>query len=59
MKSITYAYPTSPDADRYGFPRGCYTVELAGRSIAAFASLDAAVSYAGNLSAPWSPYSLR
>lgn len=27
-KSIAYSYPTSPNATKYGFKGGCYTVEI-------------------------------
>lgn len=27
-KSVAWSYPTSPNAERFGFAQGCYTLEL-------------------------------
>jgi hypothetical protein len=58
-KSVSYAYPASPDATRFGFGKtGCYCVELhkgeeAPEAIQAFDCREKAEAYADALVHPW------
>jgi len=63
IKSVAYAYPSSPDAQRFHFPFGCYTVciETPGKpavAISAFATLAAAEHAARAINGEWSRYSM-
>lgn len=62
-KSVAYAYPSSPDAQRFRMPLGCYTVctQIGIKppvAIAAFATMPAAGDAARALPFEWSRYSL-
>ncbi len=59
-KRIEYSYPTSPNADRFGFKSGCYTVEMGEcpqlkpfKAIAGFATLNEAKQFAVRLPEPF------
>ena len=55
FKTVSYSYPTSPNAKKYGFYKtGCYTVETITdekppKSLAAFATKKEAVAFAETL----------
>lgn len=66
-KAISWAYPTSPNAKRFGYNyTGCYTVglgraNLAGKphkALKAFTTWDAAKVYADSLAEPWDKYTM-
>lgn len=62
-KAISYAYPTSPHAKRFGFPNGCYVVETieaikVPEAVAAFATFDEAKRHADPIDLPWNRYTL-
>lgn len=67
VKTIAYAYPTSPAADRFGYAKGCYTVSIINRitgetlprSVSAFATLAEAKSHAEAISLPYSTLTHR
>lgn len=50
-KSVEWSYPTSPNAK--GFPRGCWSVEVAGEAVAHYAARREAVEHADRLPEPW------
>jgi hypothetical protein len=60
-KRIEWAYPTSDNAERFGFKDGCYTVEMVERTpeqqpaiaVAAFATLAEAKDHAHKIGAAW------
>jgi len=59
-KSVEWAYPTSPAAERFHFGRtGCWIVNVAEylkppKAIAGFADKDAAMNFALTVPWPWS-----
>lgn len=63
-KAVAYAYPTSPDAVRFGFGNtGCYTVEMhqlnhAPKPVAAYATEAEARSHCERLPMEYSRHSL-
>ena len=67
-KAIAYSYPTSPNAERFGFgAAGCFTVELTElepqrqppRAVSAFADIEEAETQAALLPEAWDTYTLR
>ena len=64
-KTVEYSYPTSPNAERFGFGNeGCWTVEYNYVSklpepIKAFERIEDAVEYVLGLPEPWSLAFLR
>lgn len=68
VKTVEYAYPTSPNATRFGFGRkGCYVVErhawpvepVPFTPIAAYEKREQAVEHARRIALEWSPMHLR
>jgi len=63
-KAVSYAYPSSPFANRFGFSKtGCYVVEtLEGhnppKGVSGHASPIQALVTADGIDLPWSRYSL-
>lgn len=62
-KSVSFSYPSSQNAVRFGHKAGCFTVELSysGKppvALCGFSTLAEALSHAEGLDFPWSPYSL-
>lgn len=65
-KQVGFAYPTSPDAVKFGFAKsGCYSVSLGGtdpltppKSIAAFLTKREAFEYANKMPEPFGRYSI-
>lgn len=65
-KSVEWSYPTSTNAKRFGFPKGCWTVSLekfangafTAKATAGFATRDEAVNAAAALPEPWAPWGL-
>jgi len=62
LKSVEWSHPTSPNAARFGFRDGCWTVKVGRRgspykAVAAFAKdqKDAAIEYADGLPQAWCP----
>ena len=59
QKEITYCYPTSTNAKRFGFYNtGCYAVEIVEgcqppRAVAGFATITQAAAHAEQLPEPW------
>jgi hypothetical protein len=58
-KTVEYSYPSSTNADRFGFKNGCWCVELIPdngypKAIKGFESEKEAVDYAVNMPEPWS-----
>lgn len=68
-KSIDWSYPTSINAERFGFAGfGCFTVSLnvptargsaTAEAVAGFDNRRQAVDHARGLSEPWAQYHLR
>lgn len=63
-KRIEYSYPTSPNAERFHFPRGCWTVELVngfspGLAVAAFSTIEEAEKYAAHRPEEWNRLTRR
>ena len=64
-KAVEWSYPTSPNAERFGFPSGCWTVEiidgatLLPRAVAGFADRVSAIRNATKIGVPWYPLWLR
>ncbi len=58
-KEIDYSYPTSPNAEQFGFKNGCWCVSVAKSASAVsevqavFATKDEAVKYARSLPIPF------
>ena len=57
-KSVEWSYPTSPNADRFRFKDGCWTVQIIGkddmpRTVAGFATRDEAIQNASKMPLPW------
>jgi len=57
-KRIEWSYPTSPNAERLGFPNtGCWTVEIVTddmpRAVKGFATLEEASANASAIALPW------
>ena len=65
VKSVEYAYPTSPHAEKWGFGKsGCYTVQQGEQTlpkvvIAAYTEQADAIAHAERLELPWSRYTIR
>jgi hypothetical protein len=62
-KQIGWSYPTSPNATKFKFPKGCYTVALASGAnppnhIKGFTTLQEASAYAETMPQPYSRFSL-
>ena len=66
FKTLDWSYPTSPNAERFGFKRGCWTVSLCDWTapvdggalnppvaVKAFPSRLEALRFAGSLPQPW------
>jgi hypothetical protein len=59
-KSVGYAYPTSPSAQRFGFAHtGCYTVNVGVNAIAGYATRQEALKHAESLAGEWCPMYLK
>lgn len=69
-KAVGYSYPTSPNADRLGFPKGCYTLSLSGarsrqgdpmpdKAVSGYATEAEAVAAARLHPLPWLPSIIR
>jgi len=59
-KSVEWSYPTSPNAVRFGFKNGCWTVQICTgtgepRSIAAFITKAEAIAHAQQIKLDWNP----
>jgi hypothetical protein len=58
-KMVDYSYPTSPNAQKFGFNQsGCYTVTIifgirTPKSLAGFATKEEAIKYAETLPHEW------
>lgn len=65
QKSIGWSYPTSPNAQTFGYnSTGCYTVNLGvpgkpARAIKAFTSWDAAKACADMMPNDWSRFTME
>jgi hypothetical protein len=67
FKSIEWSYPTSTNANKFGFANdGCYTVEMVDsfgnnlpKAIKGFATLDEAINYANTLPDEYISYCKR
>jgi hypothetical protein len=65
VKWVDYAYPTSPNADRFGFENGCYCVVVANieggkpKTISAYATKSEALAVAKAMPQSWSAFWLR
>ncbi len=63
-KALAYAYASSPDAARYGFPKtGCYLVETQvgsnpAKSLAGYATKAEAMAHLNRIDLPLNRYSL-
>ena len=64
VKAIEYSYPTSPNADRFGFKTGCYTVEIGElpkvkpfKAVAGFKTITEAAAFAATMPEPFSSQS--
>ena len=68
-KSVAWSYPTSVNAKRFGFPRGCYSVSItdwspSGASLlttatAGFATEEEALAHAATMPQPWAWWSKK
>ena len=63
-KRIEYSYPTSANAERFGYRNGCYCVELQDgikppKAIAGFATIEAAEVFAASLHEQWNSLTKR
>jgi hypothetical protein len=61
---ISYSYPTSPNAIRFGCKLGCYPVAIVGEKgklnyVAAFETWAKAKAYADGLALPFNRYSMK
>ena len=61
VKSVQYSYPSSPNAERFGYEDGCYTIEVGDESkplsaVAAFETLEEAREHADGIELPYSKY---
>ena len=62
LKSVGYAYPTSPNACQFGFSSaGCYTVEIRrgvspSIAIAAYATKGEAMTHAQKMTEAWDKF---
>jgi hypothetical protein len=56
-KRIEWSYPTSPNADKFGFKDGCWCVEIVTnglpRAVNGFATLEEASAKASAMPLPW------
>lgn len=57
-KRIEWSYPTSPNANKFGFKDGCWTVEIVSangipRAVKGFATLEEASANASAMPLPW------
>jgi hypothetical protein len=64
QKSINWSYPSSTNANKFGFKAGCWTVSVGEQStppiaIAGFATAEQAVQFALTLPEPWSRWQLH
>lgn len=60
IKSVAYAYPSSPDAERFGFKNGCYVVDVRDEGeppegVAGFATKFEAIKHASSVEGEWCP----
>lgn len=60
-KSIDWSYPSSPNAIRFGFPAGCWTVsrmngDNPGEAVAGFATEREAIALANTMDIPYGRY---
>ena len=58
-KTVEFSYPTSNNANKFGFKEGCYCVELIPdngypKAIAAYKTEREAIDHAHSLDYPWS-----
>ncbi len=61
-KSVEYSYPSSPNADRFGFADGCWTVEVISgitgypRAVRAFGTQAQAIDNASKMGLEWNSH---
>ncbi len=59
-KEVVYSYPSSPNADLFGFARtGCYTIRQGDKALAGYATKVEAIEAATKLPGEWSRYSIH
>jgi len=63
-KSVGYSYPSSPNAVRFGFRDGCWSLEIVGsdnksRAVGGYSTRVAAFEAAARMEIPWNKYSIR
>lgn len=63
-KAVSFSYPTSPNALRFGHKAGCFCVELTydGKppvALCGFSTLAEALKHAEGLGFPWSTSTLK
>ncbi len=63
-KRIEWSYATSPNADRFGFRNGCWTVETVrghnpSIAIAGFTTIEEAEAYAAKMPIEWNRLTRR
>lgn len=62
-KLIEWSYPSSPNADRFGFKDGCWTVEIVTgglpRAISGHANRLEALAIAQKMPLPWDPIAVQ
>ena len=59
-KSVEWSYSTSPNADRFGFKDGCWTVQICNgasvpKAVAAFGTEAEAITCAAGIRLEWNP----
>lgn len=63
-KQISWSYPSSPNAEKFGFSNGCYSVATVSspnwipRYFAGFKTFEEAKTFADTLEFEWSRYTL-
>lgn len=52
-KSVEWAYYSSPNAHKLGFPGGCWVVAVDGKALKGFLDRDEAMTFAKGLPQEW------
>lgn len=63
-KAVSFSYPSSPNALRFGHKAGCFVVELSYMdkppvALCGFSTLAEALSHAEGLAFPWSVWTVQ